>query len=50
MSIASQHTNIEDGSFGQPGVCVECGEECFDVDEATELCEMCFGYVFGVSQ
>jgi hypothetical protein len=38
---------FDDGPFGQPGTCSECGDDCPDVDEATELCEMCFEHIFG---
>lgn len=39
---------LEDEEFGSPGVCLECGDESPWVDEATELCEMCFEHIFGV--
>jgi hypothetical protein len=38
---------VDDGPFGQPGVCTLCGDDNPCVDEATELCEMCFEHVFG---
>lgn len=38
----------DDEPFGQPGVCTRCGDDSPNVDEATELCEMCFEHTFGI--
>jgi hypothetical protein len=38
---------VDDGPFGQPGICTLCGDDGPAVDEATELCEMCFEHTFG---
>jgi hypothetical protein len=35
-----------DDDFGSPGVCDNCGDEGPWVDEATELCDMCYEQFF----
>jgi hypothetical protein len=37
----------DDGPFGQPGICSECGMDDPEVDEATELCMFCYEHIMG---
>lgn len=46
MTLTEQ-MKADDGQFGQPGVCSECGDDGPWIDEATELCEMCYEHIMG---